>query len=113
MESGKLRGMVPITTHCGLPDMLSISYEAHFRVELFQSCTMAGYRHSYSKDALKNRALFFKDLLPTVKEDRELNAAKAWEAREASLTAEGIFLAAAADEDANEHGGVDFDDDLY
>jgi hypothetical protein len=63
MESGRLRGMSPISQHKGLPDMLSIAYEAHFRTELHACMAVAGYRHSYSKEATHERAQFFKKSL--------------------------------------------------
>ena len=63
MESGKLRGMSPTTQHSGLPDMLSIAYEAHFRTELHACVSAPGYCHSYRKETTQQRALFFKKCL--------------------------------------------------
>jgi hypothetical protein len=113
MESGRLRGMDVRSKHVGLPDMLSIAYEAHFRVELYKTCTMQGYRHSYTNVCLKERAVFFQKMLKVVKSDRERNAAAAWTARQTQLVATGVFQAHDISEDAMEHGGVAFDDDAF
>jgi hypothetical protein len=110
MESGKLRGMHPRTDHCPLSDMLSISYEAHFRVEL--QCTMLepGYRHSYSKEAVQE---LFKQVCRAVKEDRLYNGETAWTQRQTMLVEQGVFQANEQAEDPTIHGGVEFEDDAF
>ena len=113
MESGRLRAMEARTQQAALPDMISIAYEAHFRLELYQTCTMQGYRHSYSREALKDRAVFFKKMCKVVKTDRENNATQAWSTRQEALQMAGVYEADDMVEDATEHGGVDFDDDAF
>ena len=113
MESGRLRGMTPISQHKGLPDMLSIAYEAHFRTELHACISVAGYRHSYSKEATHERAQFFKKIIAVVKMDRANNTATAWTNRVQYLRDAGITSEDNPHEDATEHGGVDFDDDMF
>jgi hypothetical protein len=92
MESGKLRGMHHRTDHCALPDMLSISYEAHFRVELHCTMSEAGYRHLYSKEAVQERSLIFKRVCRCVKNDRMNNGNLAWAKRQTMLVAQGVSV---------------------
>ena len=113
MESGKLRGMEVRTQTCALQDMLSIAYEAHFRLELYLACGTQGYRHSYSADALKARAAQFSNTCRAVKSDREENGIAAWHCRQTHLRASGDFHATELTEDALQHGGVQFDDDAF
>jgi hypothetical protein len=113
MESGKIRGMNLRTKHVGLPDMLSISYEAHFRCELHWTMSTQGYRHSYSKEALKYRAKRFMEVYQVVKRDRARHTASAWKARRIELKHAGTYQASELQEDATESGGVDFADDEF
>ena len=106
MESGKLRGMDVRSQTCSLQDMLSIAYEAHFRLELYLACSTQGYRHSYSAEAQKARAKQFSSTCKAVKADRETNGPAAWRARQTHLRASGEFQADELTEDALNYGGV-------
>ena len=75
--------------------------------------SVPGYRHSYTTDATKQRALFFTKVLKVVKLDRENNSAIAWAKREGDLTQAGIYESTVGNDDALDHGGVEFDDDLF
>ena len=113
MESGRLRGMETRTSQSSLPDMISIAYEAHFRLEIYLACSEQGYRHSYSKEATQERSETFKQFLRVVKTDRINNADIAWTTRQDRLTQAGLLQATMVEDDAFEHGAVNFEDDAF
>ena len=61
---------------------MTLSYEAHFRLELTLALGSQGYRHQYNATAMSARAKSFEKLLRTVKSDREEHAELAWKKRQ-------------------------------
>ena len=91
LETGKIKGL-KAQGSTPLEQIITIGYEAHFRVELVLALSSQGYRHAYTSDACRERALRFEKMLAIVKRDRDDNAEKAWRDRSkiiAGLVAEG------------------------
>ena len=53
---------------------MTLSYEAHFRLELALALGSQGYRHQYTTTATSARPKSFEKLLRTVKSDRDDHA---------------------------------------
>ena len=81
LETGKIKGMKKLG-RTPLESLITLSYEAHFRLELSLALTRKGYRHRYDKDAMSARAKSFEKLLRIVKSDRTEHAAIAWKKRQ-------------------------------
>jgi hypothetical protein len=114
MKTGRLRNQDPRDEHAALPHMLSVAYEAHFRVELRWALSTQGYRHSYSKEAVRGRSRKFKQLLPVVKWDRTEHATEAWSTRQTMLKKRGKYRGKDdSTENPTEHGGVEFTEDEF
>ena len=111
-ESGKMRG----TKKRGpapLERVLTISHEANFRLEIAQAISCQGYRHSYSGAAVQERAKTFKELIYTVKKDRDENGVPAWEERKNNLGADPDDDTDDENEEATDHEGVRIDESLF
>ena len=80
LETGKIKGLRAQGT-TPLERIITISYEAHFRVELILALSSQGYRHAYIPEACNERARMFEQMLPVVKRDRENNAEQAFKVR--------------------------------
>jgi hypothetical protein len=114
LESGKVRGLPARTKKAALHDMLSITYEAHFRLEISSALACQGYRHGYTKADLIERANLFKSIYKLVKQDRAANSSDAWNTRKTMLIARhGSLDDEESDEDIAANGGVDFDSDEF
>ena len=81
LETGKIKGMKKLGK-TPLESLITLSYEAHFRLELSLALTRRGYRHRYDKEAMSARAKSFEKLLRVVKRDRKEHAAIAWNKRQ-------------------------------
>ena len=79
-EAGKIKGLRAQGT-TPLERIITIGYEAHFRVELILALSSQGYRHAYTPDACNERTRMFEKMLPVVKRDRENNAEQAFKVR--------------------------------
>ena len=73
LETGKIKGLRAQGT-TPLERIITIGYEAHFRVELILALSSQGYRHAYTPEACNERARMFEKMLAVVKRDRENNA---------------------------------------
>ena len=114
MECGRVRGTEQMTNNKELSSMLSVSFEAHFRVELWYALSTQGFRHSYTSEASIERARLFKEVLPYVLADRRNNGEDAWKKRCDDLIFDGTFMGAEDNEaDTQEHGGIEFEEDQY
>ena len=111
-ESGKMRGTKKRAPG-PLERVLTISHEANFRFELAQSISVQGYRHSYSSEAVRERAKTFKELIYTVKKDRDENGKPAWEDRKNNIGADPEEETDDEHEEATDHGGVRIDESLF
>ena len=80
LETGKIKGLRPQGT-TPLEKIITISYEAHFRLELVLALSSQGYRHAYTTEACNEGARMFEQLLAVVKRDRENNAEHAFNVR--------------------------------
>ena len=80
LETGKIKGLRAQGT-TPLERIITIGYEAHFRVELILALSSQGYRHTYTPEACNERARMFEQMLPVVKRDRENNAEQAFKVR--------------------------------
>lgn len=112
IESGKLRG-TKARAPCPLSEMLTISHEANFRLELALTLSIQGYRHRYSTKAVAKRCAMFKDLIWTVKKDREDNGESAWTVRKQFLQEDGVIAAEDGGLDPEAHGGVNIDETCF
>jgi len=77
LETGKIKGLRPQGS-TPLERIITISYEAHFRVELILALSSQGYRRAYTPEACNERARVFEKMLAVVKRDRENNAGQAF-----------------------------------
>ena len=80
LETGNIRGLKK-SKRAPLESLVTISYEAHFRLELSLALSSQGYRHQYTAPAMSARAKSFEQLLSQVKSDRENHAETAWKSR--------------------------------
>ena len=81
LETGKIKGMKK-SGRAPLESLVTLSYEAHFRLELTLALGSQGYRHQYTTTAMSARAKSFEKLLRKVKSDREEHTAIAWQKRQ-------------------------------
>jgi hypothetical protein len=82
LESGKFRS-VQAQGPRPLPELLTIAHEAYFRLTLYMTMSVQGYRdHTGDADA---RMDLYHNLCASVKRDRDANATAAWEQREQNL----------------------------
>ena len=84
LETGKIKGLRPQGT-TPLEKIITISYEAHFRLELVLALSSQGYRHAYTPEACNERARMFEKMLAVVKRDRENNAEQAFKVRSRTI----------------------------
>ena len=80
LETGKIKGLRAQGT-TPLERIITIGYEAHFRVELILALSSQGYRHANTPDACNEGARMFEKMLAVVKRDRENNAEQAFKVR--------------------------------
>ena len=81
LETGKIKGMKK-SGRAPLESLVTLSYEAHFRLELTLALGSQGYRHQYTTTAMSARAKSFEKLLSKVKRDRDDHAEAAWKKRQ-------------------------------
>ena len=112
VESGRLRG-AKARAPCPLSEMLTISHEANFRLELALALSAQGYRHRYSEKAVAKRCATFKELVWTVKKDREDNGGCAWTVREEFLQQNGGVAEEDGGLENDLHGGVTIDETCF
>ena len=113
-EIGKLRGTRK-RQPCALEDILTISHEASFRLELALAISSQGFRHCYKPASVQAKAQQFDKFQWVVKKERDLYATMAWEERTKMLVKQGIIIVS-DDEDeqhAYAHGEVQIDEALY
>ena len=84
LETGKIKGL-RAQGSTPLEQIITIGYEAHFRVELVLALSSQGYRHAYTPEACTERAKAFEKMLASVKRDRDKNAGKAWKLRSKTI----------------------------
>ena len=84
LESGKMRGM-KARAPAPLERMLTIAFEAFFRLELGSALTSQGYRWPCGKDGPELRKRKFKEMMITVKLDRRENGGAAWKRRQKDI----------------------------
>jgi hypothetical protein len=84
LETGKIKGL-RAQGSTPLEQIITIGYEAHFRVELVLALSGQGYRHSYTAEACTARAKQFEKMLGSVKRDRDKNATRAWNVRSKAI----------------------------
>ena len=89
LETGKIKGLRPQGT-TPLEKIITISYEAHFRVELVLALSSQGYRHAYTTETCNERARVFEKMLAVVKRGRGNNAEQTFKVR--SRTIAGLIV---------------------
>lgn len=107
IESGKLRSTKHVEPKT-MSKSITISHEAHFRLDLYLSLQKRGYRHGPGHAGAKSRKKLWSALLRLVHEDRQNNEANAHAVRMKDLYPSGIPTA----EDDDEGSDGDFDSAL-
>jgi len=84
LESGRLRGTIQVGIS-PIEDLITLSHEAHFRLELWFALTAQSFRHDNAKAASDARKIKHQDFCALVARDRRNNATEAFNHRSTNM----------------------------